>query len=53
MAAICERWIITLLFFIASGINDAKQKKSLLLYFRGKESQKIHRSLNHESDEYQ
>ena len=38
---------------IASGINDTKRKKALFLYLGGKELQKIHRSLNDESDTYE
>ena len=54
MATTWEEWTSTLeIFFIASGINDTKRKKALLLYLVGKELQKIHRSLNDESDTYE
>lgn len=36
--------------FIASSINDTKHKKALFLHIGGKELQKIHRTLNDESD---
>ena len=54
MATTWEEWKSTLeIFSIASGINDTKRKKALLLYLVGKELQKIHRSLNDESDTYE
>ena len=54
MAATWEEWINTLeMFFIASGINDTKRKRALLLYLGGKELQKIHRTLNDETDTYE
>ena len=54
MATTWEEWTDNLkIFFIAFGINDTKQKKALLLYLGGKELQKIHRTLNDESDTYE
>ena len=54
MATTWEEWKSTLeIFSIASGINDTKRKKALLLYLVGKELQKIQRSLNDESDTYE
>ena len=38
------------MFFIASDINDIKRMRALLLYLGGKQLQKIHRTLNDESD---
>ena len=49
-----KEWTDTLeIFFIASGINETKRKKALSLYLGGKELQKIHRTLNYESDTYE
>ena len=54
MAITWEEWTDTLeIFFITSGINDTKRKRALLLYLGGKELQKIHRTLNDESDTYE
>ena len=41
------------MFFIESDIKDTKRKRALLLYLGGKELQKIHRTLNDESDTYE
>ena len=54
MASTWEEWIDTLeMFFIASDIHDTKRMRALLLYLVGKDLQKIHRTLNDESDTYQ
>ena len=54
MASTWEEWIDTLeMFFIASDIHDTKRMRALLLYLVGKDLQKIHRTLNDESDTYE